>query len=71
MAFGTSPALPLTASSESKRGLNTEWLTLFAGCFASYALSADDQPLRVLNALSVLFLFRAVAPLSVYQQSTG
>ncbi|MDE6521873.1 MAG: hypothetical protein K2L17_03560 [Muribaculaceae bacterium] len=57
--------------SDSKRGLNTEWLTVFAGCFASYAQPADDQPLRILNALSMLFLFSALAPFSVCQQSTG
>ena len=52
--------------------LNTEWLTTFAGCSAGYAVPAwAFQPLRVLNALSIPTHHRVVAPLSVYQQSTG
>ena len=54
------------------RELNTECLTAYTGCSASYAIPAYAlQPHRVLNALSILILFRAVVPLSVWQQSTG
>ena len=56
-AFGTGPALPQTALSTNKSGLNTEWRIACAGCATGVAVPAPSIPsLRVLNARSTSVL---------------
>lgn len=63
-AFGASPALPQTALTVIKSRLNTECLNARAGCRSTG--SDILQAFRVIYAVSIVYYFSAVTPLSVY-----
>ena len=61
-AFGTSPALPLTALSEVESGPNTELLTAGVGCSEDVALPTLAVSATPCIVRSII-LYQAVAPL--------